>query len=67
MRPEVIAEALALFDARADLYDQVTPVWHRHPFGDVSFAHEAANCAARTVSLLQLEQDAETDIDVASF
>lgn len=47
---DVIAEALAIFKDRA-IYDRV-PFWHRHPFGDISYAQEIASISGRIVAIL---------------
>ncbi len=44
---------LATWGGKGKDYDVDTPIWHRMPFGDASFAHELFKKADRTVSLVK--------------
>jgi len=56
----VVADLQAMYESKGDDYDQLTPVWHRMMFGNVSWAHEVAKKADRLTSLVMVELHGKT-------
>jgi len=56
----VVIDLQAMFEAKGEDYDQLTPVWHRMMFGNVSWAHEIIKKADRLASLVMVELEDKT-------
>jgi len=52
----VLTDLQAMFEAKGQDYDQLTPAWHRMVFGNISWAHEICKKSDRLASLISLEQ-----------
>lgn len=60
----ILDEVWDVYEAKGQLYDRATAVWHHFPFGLTSFASQVFLKATRFVSLLQSgEETPLTEID----